>query len=492
MPTIPFVGASYTSQSVNVDDQAAINWYPEISGDQNSKVPIAQYPTPGTIRNTLLSGPSVRAIYEYAGRCFAVSGPNFYEIMANGTNVSRGTVAVDSNPASMCGSPGPSDGGTSILVVSAGVPYVFDMLLNTFTPVDPTTLSNVLQVLYSNSFCIALLKGKNQWQYSNSNDPTTWDDSNITAIEAFADNLVAMNQIYQVPYFFGPKQMVPYYASGNLFAFDVIQGGLAEVGCGAQWSTAVVPGENGSIFFLSQTPAGSRMFHRLNQFTPVRISNHAIEYAMSQYATVADAISYCYQDQGHWFYVTYFPTANVTWVYDVTTGLWHQRGFWVNGRYEAHHSQCYAFAFGKHLVGDWKSGNVYEMNINFLSDVDPTTNAAVPIVRERRAPHLSKDQARIAHRRLQIEFETGLGPQPPLLDGNNNPRAPQASLSWSDDGGHVWSDEYMRGCGQAGQYRNRVIWRRLGNPRDRVYRLRVSDPIPWRIVNAYLNSPDNE
>lgn len=67
-------------------------------------------------------------------------------------------------------------------------------------------------------------------------------------------------------------------------------------------------------------------------------------------------------------------------------------------------------------------------------------------------------------------------------------RGPQMMMRFSDDGGHTWSKEYLRDCGQAGEYKKRVIWRRLGRSRDRVYEIAVSDPIPWRIVDAYLDA----
>jgi hypothetical protein len=67
-------------------------------------------------------------------------------------------------------------------------------------------------------------------------------------------------------------------------------------------------------------------------------------------------------------------------------------------------------------------------------------------------------------------------------------RGPFLNLRWSDDGGHSWSNEYARDCGQAGNYRQRVIWRRLGRSRDRVYEINCSDRIGWRIIDAYLQA----
>jgi hypothetical protein len=107
------------------------------------------------------------------------------------------------------------------------------------------------------------------------------------------------------------------------------------------------------------------MAWRFDGYRPVRISTHAQEYEWSTYSTISDAVAYAYQDQGHAFYVLYFPTVSKTWVYDTATQLWHERGYWdaTVGAYTAHRSWWHVFAFGKHLVGDWKTGTIYEMKI---------------------------------------------------------------------------------------------------------------------------------
>jgi hypothetical protein len=90
-----------------------------------------------------------------------------------------------------------------------------------------------------------------------------------------------------------------------------------------------------------------------------------------------------------------------------------------------------------------------------------------------------------------VDVEAGLGPQPPLVDGNNDAREPEMLLSWTDDFGHSWHDPIARGCGFAGDYGKRVRWMQLGSSFGRVFEIVVSDPIPWRIVDAYV-PPANE
>jgi hypothetical protein len=67
-------------------------------------------------------------------------------------------------------------------------------------------------------------------------------------------------------------------------------------------------------------------------------------------------------------------------------------------------------------------------------------------------------------------------------------RDPQIMLRWSDDGGHTWSNQLFVGAGQAGKYKTRARFNRLGRSRQRIYEVSATDPIPWRMVDAYLKA----
>jgi hypothetical protein len=161
------------------------------------------------------------------------------------------------------------------------------------------------------------------------------------------------------------------------------------------------------------------------------------------------------------------------------------------GTYGPHRSWNHTYAFGKHLVGDWKSGNLNEMKLavdnNDGSYSFVTENGAL-IRRLRRSPTLVSEMKWIYGKELTIDVATGLGPQPPLLDGDGNPRPPQMMLRWSNNRGSTWSNQHILNCGYAGEYTTRVIQRRLGRWRYRVFEVSVTDPIPWAIVDSYLET----
>jgi hypothetical protein len=68
--------------------------------------------------------------------------------------------------------------------------------------------------------------------------------------------------------------------------------------------------------------------------------------------------------------------------------------------------------------------------------------------------------------------------------GSNNP---QVALRMSDDGGRTWGPELYRSAGKAGEYSTRVHWERLGAARKRVFEVVMTDPVPWKLVDAYLD-----
>jgi hypothetical protein len=186
---------------------------------------------------------------------------------------------------------------------------------------------------------------------------------------------------------------------------------------------------------------------------------------------------------GHTFVVFEFPTADETWVFDVASGTWAEWNRFVDGKPHAHRSICHFYVFGKHLLGDPKTGTIYEASLEF------STDDGAALVRDRIAPHIAEERELEDHWRFELECETGLGPQPVLKEGEGKPRDPQALLRWSDDGGHTWSNGRVLNLGQSGEYKKRVIERRLGRARDRLYWLRYADPVPLRIIDAYVNDP---
>ena len=85
---------------------------------------------------------------------------------------------------------------------------------------------------------------------------------------------------------------------------------------------------------------------------------------------------------------------------------------------------CHTFAFNKHLVGDYSSGKIFEL------DENTHTDGGLPIVWSRTSTHIISDYKRIRHKEVVLNFQTGVG----LEDGTD----PFIYLTYSDDGGHSY------------------------------------------------------
>ena len=362
------------------------------------------------------------------------------------------------------------------------------------------------------------------------NDPNTqkWAATNILSPITYGlsfaskftgpDNLVSLVCDHGQVYLLGEKTSEVWADTGTFpFPFQRIPGSSSEHGISSPFSVSRV---GNSFAYLAKNNRGQAEIVMMNGYFPQRISTHAVENTLvDQY--INDAVAYTYQLEGHEVYVISFPTLDLTWAYDSTTQLWH-KWLWVdnNNVYHRHRSICAAFFQGLVLVGDWENGQIYQ-----LDPLNYTDNGGT-IRRVRRAPHLVSDLQRQYFDELQIQFQPGVGttglsnqegqfaldplvirpgevliitPFEELTIGQNaNINAltvttnPQAMLRWSNDGGSTWSNEHWSNIGQLGKYQNRIIWRRLGWSRDRIFEVVVTDPIKAVIVSANLKASEGE
>lgn len=553
-------------------------------------------PTPGLSSIAVLDG-APRGQLEFNGRLFVIAGTKLYELALLSTGspgipiqvqtTVLGTVANDGLPASLAANQ------FQLLMCSAGNVYLLNLATNAFSqvPASNFTLSTgpapVIQVAFCDSFFLALIKNSQTVCISNVLDGANWNLNGQIVVSVYPENVVGMIVDHRELGLIGRKASQIYFASGSNNVFDPQPGGLVQQGGAATFAMNQL---DNSVFWLGADEKGNRIAWRLNGYTPVRVSTFATEFAWQKYPTASDAVSYAYQSNGHAFWVILFPSANngngATWVYDASIGLWHERDFLnvVTGYSMGHPSWNHSFWNGFHIVGNWRSSNLYQMDDNFFD------NAGVPIIRVRRAPHIATELETTKHSRFILDMETvasALGQAPVVLQSPNGSlwqlgvtdtpvltatsvptgtvqiikltdptkattwrvgvnnigqltttsialdltqplafivlsssritawnmqvnaggllqiptikvplptqqlnggQGPFVYLRWSDDGGHTWSSAQPRSGGASGQFKTRVVWRRLGRARIRTYEVSCSEPVPIRIIDAYINA----
>ena len=324
-----------------------------------------------------------------------------------------------------------------------------------------------------------------QWAASTPLSPIT-PALSFSSKDGAPDNLVSLIVDHREVYLLGENSSEVWVDVGSFpFPFQRIPGTSTQHGIAAKFSVSRL---GNSFAYLSRNNRGQAEIMMMNGYVPTRISTHAVEQTLlNQY--IDDAIAWTYQQEGHECYVISFPTLDLTWVYDISTTMWHK---WLaidnTNTYHRHRGNCAALFKGLNYVGDYSNGIIY------LLDPSNYTDNGQEIRRLRRAPHLVTDLQREYLEELQIQFQPGIGltgiTQP--LNSETVGANPQAMLRWSNDGGSTWSNEHWTSIGAVGLYKNRAIWRRLGWARDRVFEVVVTDPVNAVIISANLKASEGE
>lgn len=471
MASFPIVGGTYTARSRNFDAQRCVNLYPETSGDGTSKSVAMLIGTPGLLLWTTVPTAGVRGMLRFSdAQAIVVAGNMAYSISTTGVVTAlSGSLDGAMTPVSM------ASNGTLIMVVTGStLGYFINPATLVVTQITDPDFVGGNAVYFDDGYFIWDKPDTGQFQITNlyGSDIAALD---FATAEGAPDDIVVLAVDHREVWLFGENSTEVWYDSGNeLFPFERIQGAFLEIGCMAPNSVAKL---DNSLVWLARDDRGFGTVQRATGYAPQRISTHAVEYAIAGYSDITDAQAFTYSQEGHLFYVLTFPTGNATWVYDASSGLWHERAYRAtDGTMNRIRPNCMMVFAGKVLVGDWLTGKVWEYDLDTYTD----DGDLIPAIRA--APHLSGGLKYIRHHSLQIDMETGVG----LSSGQGVD--PQAMLRWSDDGGFTWSNEYWRAIGAQGQRRARVRWDRLGVSRDRVYEVTITDPVKRIIIGAEIHT----
>lgn len=468
----PILGASYVARSVNAADARMVNLFPEIV-PEGGKEPAFLQRAPGlTLKGTFGDGP-VRGLWQHNGFLYVVSGNTFYRVDSTWTATAYGTIS-GSGPVSM------ADNGTQIFIAANPDGYIFNTGTLVFGQITDPDFTGAVTVGYIDGYFVYNEPNSQKIWVTALLEGTSIDPLEFASAEGSPDNVVGIIVDHREVWVFGENSTEVWYDSGALdFPLSRVSGAFNELGCAAPYSIAKMDNQ---IYWLGKDARGQGIVYRAAGYIGQRISTHAVEWHIQSYGDMSDAVAYTYQQDGHSFYVLNFPSANTTWVFDVSTGAWHERAAWDSayGVFTRHRGNCQVAFQNEVLVGDYQNGNVYAFDLENYTD----NGSIQKWLRSWRALSTGQNNlTRSAQHSLQLDCETGVG----LVEGQG--ADPQVMLRWSDDGGHTWSNENWRSMGAIGQYGRRTIWRRLGMTmkiRDRVYELSGTDPVRIYIMGAEL------
>lgn len=474
----PILGASYVARSVNAACNRMINLFPEAIPD-GGKMPAFLQKTPGLRPLIDVGDGPIRGMW-YEGTPFSplyvVSGDGFYIVTdVNAAPVQIPGVVGDSGRVSI------ADNGFQIFIATNPGGYIYDRVTDTLTQITDPDFPGAVTVGYLDGYFLFNEPQSQKFWWTSILDGTQIDALDFASAEGAPDDLVGLIVANQEIIMFGTNSIEFWYNAGTLdIPFARNTGATLEIGCAARYSIAKL---DNTIFWLGRDDRGSGVVYRLEGYKPTRVSTHAVEWQIQQYADMTDASAYTYQQDGHSYYVLNFPTAQTTWVYDVATQVWHERASFVAGEFIRHRGECQANFFHRVVIGDFETSNIYQLDPEYHKD------GAFGVQRWLRSwralPTGTNKLKRQSHHSLQLDCESGVGVSSPDEQGYD----PEVMLRWSDDGGHTWSREHWAKMGKIGEKFKRVLWRRLGMTeklRDRVYEVSGSDPVKIAITGAEL------
>ena len=312
-------------------------------------------------------------------------------------------------------------------------------------------------VAYMDGYFIFNRKGTGQFfiskLYSTELDAIDWATG-----ESAPDDTVAVAVSNRQLWIIGEKTSEVWYDSGDPdFPFTRVSGAVNDIGMTNSNTLAKI---RDSLLFVGN----DFKVYATSGYKLEAISTPAIERLLLD-CNIRLLNGFSYSGMGHWFYVLHIDN-KISYVYDVNTGLWHTRGtqdksWFVNGAINLNQNNT--------VIG-YSNSNIYEINIDFLTDDDNL------IKREVVSLPINKGVNRFKLAEVQLDMEVSQEVQS------------EVALYVSSDGGRKWSNKNLAYVGEIGQSRQRVRWLRLGQHRDCILKIVIFEPITIRLLGLYART----
>ena len=441
---IPFAISSGSAYSKRNNSSELINLYVQIE-EQGSKTNHVLLNTSG-VEEILTLPYTIYGVYEFLNKIYVATSNFLYEV--------NGTIATSIGAVSFSKKVVFSDNGIDLMMVAEnGYAYT----PSTSTLKDMSTEEGWYPsdtVAYMDGYFIFNRTGTGQFfiskLYSTEIDPIDWA-SGESAPDDTVGVIVTSRQLWVV----GERTIETWYDSGDPdFPFTRVSGAVSDIGCANHQTLAKI---RTSILFVGI----DNKVYMTNGYTPTAISTPAVELNIID-ANRATLSAFTYTENGSWFYVLHIDS-NTTLVYDPDTAQWHKRSsngakWLINGAINIYDSGA--------VVG-YSGNDFHTISINNL------TENGVNIRREAITLPINKTVNRIRVHEILLDIEGGFDIEATV------------ALQLSKDSGKTWENKNYATTGAIGEYKRRVKWLRLGQTRDAIIKIVISDAIPIRILGLW-------
>jgi hypothetical protein len=372
-----FVGPANAQQSRTLDVERTDNLYiaPAAPG-VSPKGPGALACRPAMVPWTVFPDSPIRGLFAMNGRLWAVGGTTYAEIMSDGTFGTGHPVATDNRPVSIITNGTFKSGGKQNLIVSANKGYVDALDTDAFVQItDPNWPTIVHQAEYMDGYgLVGVGNASIRFQWSKLFDFTSWPALNFAERSTAMDSIGALIRLQRTLLVFGTDTMEPWYDVGQGNTVFAPTGSVL-VEQGISMTFTMLRADN-TVYWVGTNADGHRLVYRLDGMTPRRVSTFAVEQALQRWDVVQQFYTYAivFQLEGHSYYALICPTdTDGSFVYDITLDRWYQWGHWdpTAGIFRPWRAMGHAIAFERCLVGDYKSGTIFELRTDTYADTLP-------------------------------------------------------------------------------------------------------------------------
>ena len=364
----------------------------------------------------------------------------------------------------------------SYMVLASGDKMVYTDNISVTQISNTNAPTRATHIEFYDHYILANNKGKPFMIWSdaanNANDElkkiTEWAGQNYVEADTKQDNVDALIVAWRIIHLLGAESHEAWYDDG-VSPFARNDSTSIDRGMIAPYS--VCPANN-TIYWLDHT----KQFVKMAGASVQAVSVPFDKVFASFYAK--DAIADVIEIEGNHFIILQFPTDNRTFVFDFARQRWCEWGYWDNSinDYQRWLGNCYCSAWGKHYVGSWKDGIIYEMASSYLDD------AGQPINVLRRTGWIDHSEVQLGgvskkSSLLKLKLKCGLALP--------NDTMPNINIRYRDDGSSVWSNldiVPMRHIGDTNFY---VEYRKPGIYTARQWEFSFTDPAPFVLVEAW-------
>lgn len=394
----PVAGGAYTDVSRPWTVQDTVNLIPVRAERPGGRSDLKLAPAPGTRLFAVVGDGPIRGARDVEGRLFVVSGTGLYLVNADtsstllGTIPGSGRVSLTHNQES---------GGSTVVVANGFSGFTYNTATEVFAEITDPGFPGAITVDFLDQYITGIEPDRRYAFHSELANAASYNTLDRYVAESAPDRLVGQIADNGQWWLFGERTTEVYTNTGAATGtFQRIPGATMERGLAAPFALARL---DNSIFFLGDD--GS--VYRTSGYSPLRISTHPIEQAISRCDT-SQAFAFTYEDRGHKVFYLTLPDGQ-TWGYDVATQEWHRRQSYGLSRWKMATLTKWR---GVWIAGDYQLGRLYQVDWGLESE------DGEPLIAERITGVLHDSQNRVTVHAVELVLDTGIGETLPVGPGD--------------------------------------------------------------------------